>query len=253
MVKLDSPHDLRAEEQDRQRDGGVQRRRRDRGDAEGGHRQRDRVGDGERGHRLQQHPAVAHDQQQAEHEQQVIDAEQDVLDAEVQISAHPAPRVAPAAQRDLRLHRLKHVRFDAAVGVLHPDQDVGHEGLEPFDGERLPGQAAFAFEACREDPGGAGAIAARFAQLPAVFGKHRHERHARIGAAQRRQLPQHVDLARRCFPQFEEAGLQLVRSERRRDEQQRRRACNQPAEQAPHGLAAAGIGILIVYLARNLS
>ena len=39
----------------------------------------------ERGDGLQQHPAVADDQQQAEDEEQVIDAEQDVLDAEAQV------------------------------------------------------------------------------------------------------------------------------------------------------------------------
>ena len=95
IVKLVSPapppDDLRAEEEDAERDRGVERRQRRARVAERGDRQRDAVRDGERGDRLHQHPAVADDEQQAEHEEQVVDAEQDVLDAEAQVAERPLP------------------------------------------------------------------------------------------------------------------------------------------------------------------
>ena len=100
-------NDLRAEKQNRQRDGGVERRHGKVRIAQRRNRQCDAVGERERGDRLHQHPRRAHEEQQSEHEQQMVDAKQDVLDALCQKcegrcrrprGACSAGRVAPLAR-----------------------------------------------------------------------------------------------------------------------------------------------------------
>ena len=58
-----APHDLRAKEQNRERDCGIQRSRRDVGDAKRSHGEGDTVRHGKGGYRLHQHPSVLDDKE----------------------------------------------------------------------------------------------------------------------------------------------------------------------------------------------
>ncbi len=111
--------DLRPEEQDRQRDRGVERRRR--------HAARSRAWRSASVMLCATVNAVivftsiqrrAHDQQQAEHEQQVIDAEQDVLDALREEDARGGQRAARGRDLEPRLRRTDELGRVRAVEPL---------------------------------------------------------------------------------------------------------------------------------------
>ena len=89
------------------------------------------VRDRERGDGLQQCPAVAHDEQQAQDEQQVVGAQQDVRDAEEQVgTCAPAGR-RRRTQRDRRLDRFSEMRSRRRRPRVHAHQHVGRVASSP--------------------------------------------------------------------------------------------------------------------------
>ncbi len=102
---------LNTHEQNRQGDGGIERRRGDAHHPNRRHRQRDAVGHCERRDRFEQRPAIPDDQQQGQHEEQVIHTEQDVLDAQAQIGEGTG------------LLRIAADRSDQSLALLRLDED----------------------------------------------------------------------------------------------------------------------------------
>ena len=123
-------NDLRPEKQNAQGDRGLERQPRDLGIAERGHGQRDAVRNGEGGDRLDQHPAVADDQQQPEHEQQVVGAEQDVPDALDDVGADHFPARLRGGDLEPGLRRAHDGLQRRSIQQLDADQGIGDRVLQ---------------------------------------------------------------------------------------------------------------------------
>ena len=255
------PHDLGAEEQDRESDRGVERRQRRARVAERRDRQRDAVGQGEGRDRLHQRPAVGDDQHQAEDEEQVVDAEQDVLHAELHVAEGPLGGGGDAAERHRGRRGAQQVALQAAVGVVQAHEDVGDRGLEPRDRDRLPGQAARAGEGAAHDEGARRELLPVGGREPAVLRDDRRDLDLDLAAG--RLLPEErVGLLSR-LAQLEEAGTGLVSEaggrarehearEEQEDEPRLHRAPPTPAAAAGGGVAF-GFSIVTVYFSSSRS
>src|SRR6516165_5697778 len=92
-------YDLASEQDDAQRDRGLDRRSRYVHDPEGRQAQSDRMSERERGDGPQENAPVAHDQNQGENEQQMVEAEQNMLDAVGQIGCRD--RQGPLRRSDV--------------------------------------------------------------------------------------------------------------------------------------------------------
>ena len=129
MVKLVSPRhdadDLRAEEQDRERDRRVERRGGNARVAESRGGERDAVRDREGGDGLDQHPWASDDEQEAEHEQQMVGAEQDVLDPLGQERGRSRERAARRRDLDIRARGMDEFGRMRAVESLDAHEHVG--------------------------------------------------------------------------------------------------------------------------------
>ena len=239
MVKLVSPapgtHDLRSEEENAQRDRGIQRRPGHLRVPERRDGERDAVRDRERGHGLQQHPSVLDDQHQPEHEQQVIRPVEDVPDPLDDVGRHRFHPGLRAGHLDPRLSRTRDDGPGPAVEHLEAGQHVGDGELKPDELDVLSRQSIRP----RVDPASFDERVRKLAcdgllQVPHTVRQLQDDRQAH--ARENRGAPQHAELAGGGLLELEVGGTRLVGEGRREREQQPA----QQAREAPDDIPQAG-------------
>src|SRR5271169_5910125 len=136
-------HNFRAEEENAESNGGIQRKNRNVGIAESCNRQRDAVGYGKRSHGLQEHPAVLDDQQETKHEEHVIGAEKNMPDALHDVGAGYAYPSLRSSNFHPGLRRMHDGRQLPAVKQLNAHQHVGDGQLQSRKLDALARQAGW--------------------------------------------------------------------------------------------------------------
>ncbi len=134
-------YDFRAEEEDAESDGRIQREHGRFGIAEGSDRQRDAMGDGEGCDGLQQHPAVFDDQKQAEHKEHVVSAKENVPDALHDKAAHHLQTGLGGCDLDPGLRGVNDGGPAATVQHLDANQHVGDRALKAGELDALTRKA----------------------------------------------------------------------------------------------------------------
>src|ERR1700739_4918665 len=101
-------NNLRPKKKNAQRNCGVERYNRSVGITQSGESERDAVGDGESADCLDEHPAVLHDQQEAEEKKKMVGAEGDVANSVNNVAAHDNQVALRGRNFDVRLRRMNY-------------------------------------------------------------------------------------------------------------------------------------------------
>ena len=144
---------FRAQKENTESDGGIERGERRAGVTESGDRESDAVGNGKGRNSFDEAPAVFDDKEQAEDKEKMVRAEQDMPNAKLHVAERTAGESGDTAERDGRRDGVKEIAFQAAIGVTESNENIGDGALEAVNHYGFSREATGTSQSAADDHG----------------------------------------------------------------------------------------------------